>query len=160
VLGERDRGQLEAHHFSLKQMGLAAAIPELGYAVGNIICGVLSDYLMGKCWVGAKSRAWFGGMGLLMCCIGLYLSAITDSKTMTILWLTFALGSRGATMNASWTVCTDVAGKVSGTISRWMNFCGNVVGAAAPLITGWVVMKYGFSERAGEPGRLRQNQYF
>jgi ACS family glucarate transporter-like MFS transporter len=135
---------LEAHHFSLKQMGFAAAVPELGYAVGNILCGVLSDYLIGKGWIGAKSRGWFGGMGLLLCCIGLYLTAITESKGMTILWLTFALASLGATMNASWTVCADVAGKFSGTVSGWMNFCGNVVGAAAPLITGWVVTKYGW----------------
>ncbi len=136
---------LEAHHFSLKQMGFAAAIPELGYAVGNIVCGVLSDFLIGRGLVGAKSRAWFGGMGLVLCCGGLYMTAIAEGKVATILWLTFALASLGATMNASWTICADVAGKFAGTVSGWMNFCGNVVGAAAPLITGWVVTRYGWT---------------
>jgi ACS family glucarate transporter-like MFS transporter len=135
---------LEAHHFSLKQMGFAAAIPELGYALGNIFCGTLSDFLIGKGWAGSKSRAWFGGVGLLLCCAGLYMTAIVDGKTPTILWLTFALASLGATMNASWTTCADVAGKFAGTVSGWMNFCGNVVGAAAPLITSLVVTRYGW----------------
>jgi ACS family glucarate transporter-like MFS transporter len=47
-------------------------------------------------------------------------------------------------MNASWTICADVAGKFAGTVSGWMNFCGNLVGAAAPVITGWVATKYGW----------------
>jgi ACS family glucarate transporter-like MFS transporter len=135
---------LEGHHFSLKQMGLFAAIPELGYAVGNILCGALSDLLIGKGWAGSRSRAWFGGVGLLLCCAGLYMTAIVDGKTETILWLTFALASLGATMNAAWTSCADMAGKFAGTVSGWMNFCGNVFGAAAPLITGLVVTKYGW----------------
>jgi len=135
---------LEAHRFSLKQMGFAAAVPELAYALGNIFCGVLSDFLIGKGWAGAKSRAWFGGLGLLLCCGCLYLTAVAEGKGATILWLSFALASLGATMNASWTICADVAGKFAGTVSGWMNFCGNVVGAAAPLITGWVVTRYGW----------------
>jgi ACS family glucarate transporter-like MFS transporter len=72
------------------------------------------------------------------------MTAIVDGKTPTILWLTFALASLGATMNASWTTCADVAGKFAGTVSGWMNFCGNVVGAAAPLITSLVVTRYGW----------------
>lgn len=135
---------LEAHHFSLKQMGFAAAIPELGFALGNIACGVLSDFLIGRGWATAKSRAWFGGLGLIFCCCGLYLTAIVDGKVWTILWLTVALFSLGSTMNASWTTCADFAGKFAGTVSGWMNFCGNVVGAAAPLITGLVVTRYGW----------------
>ena len=135
---------LEAHHFSIKQMGFAAALPELAFALGNIFCGVLSDHLIGKGMIGAKSRAWFGGIGLLLCCVGLYGTAMADSKWMTILCLSFALASLGSTMNASWTICSDVAGNFAGTVSGWMNFCGNLVGAAAPLITGWVVTRYGW----------------
>jgi ACS family glucarate transporter-like MFS transporter len=69
---------------------------------------------------------------------------MAGGKEMTIMWLTFALFALGATMNASWTICTDVAGKFAGTVTGWMNFCGNVVGATAPLITGWIVTKYGW----------------
>jgi ACS family glucarate transporter-like MFS transporter len=105
---------------------------------------VLSDYLIGRGLAGAKSRAWFGGLGLLFCCIGLYLTAVAGSKGTTVMWLTFALACLGATMNASWTICADVAGKFAGTVSGWMNFCGNLVGAAAPVITGWVATKYGW----------------
>jgi ACS family glucarate transporter-like MFS transporter len=45
---------LEAHHFSLKQMGFTATVPEFGYALGNIFCGVACDYLIGRKLAGAK----------------------------------------------------------------------------------------------------------
>jgi ACS family glucarate transporter-like MFS transporter len=135
---------LEAHHFSISQMGLFAGLPELGFALGNIFCGIFSDYLVGKGLVGAKSRAWFAGMGLVLCCAGLFCTAMAQSKWTTILYLTFALASLGSTMNAAWTICADVGGKFAGTVSGWMNFCGNLVGATAPLITGLVVTKYGW----------------
>ena len=71
---------LEAHHFSLKQMGFAAALPELGFAVGNLLCGVISDRLIAKKIVGSKARAWFGAAGLLLCCLALYLTAVSEDQ--------------------------------------------------------------------------------
>lgn len=135
---------LEAHHFSLKQMGFAAALPELGFAFGTIACGILSDYLIGRGLVGSKSRAWFAGSGLLFCGIGLSLTAIAADKWTTLVGLTLSLMALGFTMNSSWTSCTDLAGKFSGTVSGWMNFWGNIVGGAAPMITAWIATQYGW----------------
>ena len=48
-------------------------------------------------------------------------------------------------MNSSWTTCTDIsAGKFTGTITGWMNFCGNIIGGAAPMITAWIATQYGW----------------
>lgn len=135
---------IEAHHFSLKQMGFGAAIPELGFAFGNIFCGVFCDYLIGKGLATSKSRAWFGAMGLLVCCLGLYLTGMSEDKWMTVVWLTVALSSLGATLNASWATCIDVGGQFTGTVTGWMNFCGNIIGAAAPMCTAWIATRYGW----------------
>jgi ACS family glucarate transporter-like MFS transporter len=135
---------LEAHHFSIKAMGVTAAIPELGYALGNIFCGVACDYLIGRKLAGAKSRAWFAGIGMLFCCGGLYVTAISSNRWITVMWLTFALFCLGVNMNSAWTTCTHIAQDFAGTVSGWMNFCGNLFGAAAPIITAWVATKYGW----------------
>jgi ACS family glucarate transporter-like MFS transporter len=136
---------LEAHHFSLKQMGFAAALPELGFAVGNLLCGVISDRLIAKKIVGSKARAWFGAAGLLLCCLALYLTAVSEARWMTVIWLSFALFFLGFPMNSSWTTCTDIsAGKFTGTITGWMNFCGNIIGGAAPMVTAWIATQYGW----------------
>jgi len=135
---------LEAHNFTLKQMGFAAALPELGFAFGTIACGVISDYLIGHGLADAKSRAWFAGLGLFFCGVGLALTALSTGQWMTVLGLTLSLMSLGFTMNSAWTTCTDLAGKFAGTVSGWMNFWGNIVGGAAPMITAWIATNYGW----------------
>jgi ACS family glucarate transporter-like MFS transporter len=134
---------LEAHRFSLKQMGFFAALPELGNAVGLIGGGVLGDYLIGR-GLATRSRAWFGGMGLLFCGIGLALTAVSSQKWTTLVCLTFALMSLGVTINFSWTSCMDLGGKFSATVAGWMNTWGNLIGGAAPIITAWIATHYGW----------------
>jgi len=135
---------LEAHHFSLKQMGYLAALPELGFAFGTIACGFLGDYLICKGLAGSRSRAWFGGLGLTFCAVGLFLTATASQKWTTLLGLTLALMSLGFSITSAWTGCTDIAGKFSATVSGWMNFWGNIVGGAAPIITAWIATRYGW----------------
>ncbi len=135
---------LEAHHFSLKAMGFAAAIPELSFAIGNVICGLATDYVIGRKLVNSKARAWFGGIGQLMCCLGLYMTAISDGKVPTIFWLSVALAFLGFSMNSSWTSASDLGGKFSGSVSGWMNFLGNLIGGMAPIVVAWVATGWGW----------------
>jgi ACS family glucarate transporter-like MFS transporter len=135
---------LEAHHFSLKAMGFAAAIPELSFAIGNVICGLATDYVIGRKLATSKARAWFGGVGQLMCCLGLYMTAISDGKVPTIFWLSVALAFLGFSMNSSWTSASDLGGKFSGSVSGWMNFLGNLIGGMAPIIVAWVATGWGW----------------
>jgi ACS family glucarate transporter-like MFS transporter len=134
---------LEAHHFSLKQMGIWAALPELGSAFGLIVGGVVGDYLIAKGLAG-RSRAWFGALGLVFCSLGLALTAISSQKWTVLLGLTFALLSLGVTINFSWTSCMDLGGKFSGTVAGWMNTWGNLVGGVAPILTAWIATRYGW----------------
>jgi len=136
---------IEARNFSIKEMGFAAALPSLGMILGNWACGIISDKLVKKGVSRSKIRTSFATVGLLFCCIGLYFTAIAIDKWTTVIWLTLALAFLGATMNTAWTSCTDLGGKFSGTISGWMNFCGNFIGAAAPTVTAWVVIQYGWN---------------
>ncbi len=135
---------LEAHHFSLKAMGFAAAIPELAFAIGNVICGLLSDYLIGHKITTSKARAWLGGGGQLCCCFGLYMTAMSNGKVPTIGWLAFALAFLGFSMNSSWTSASDLGGKFSGSVSGWMNFLGNLLGGLAPMVVAWVATDWGW----------------
>jgi ACS family glucarate transporter-like MFS transporter len=60
------------------------------------------------------------------------------------MWLTFALFCLGINMNSAWTTCTHIAQNFAGTVSGWMNFCGNLFGALAPIVTAWVATRYGW----------------
>ena len=148
---------LEAHHFSLKQMGIWAALPELGSAAGLIVGGVVGDYLVGK-GLAARSRAWFGALGLVFCSLGLALTALSSQKWIVLLGLTFALLSLGVTINFSWTSCMDLGGKFSGTVAGWMNTWGNLVGRGGShhhrldRNTLWMASRY-FRYRQHRPDR-------
>ena len=135
---------LEAHHFSLKAMGFAAAIPELAFALGNISSGLFSDYLIGHKIATSRARAWLGGSGHLFCCFGLYLTAISDTKVTTIFWLSVALAFLGFAMNASWTSASELGGIYSGSVSAGMNFLANLLGGMAPIIVAWVATGWGW----------------
>jgi ACS family glucarate transporter-like MFS transporter len=105
-------------------------------------CGFIADYMIKKGLATAKCRAWFGGIGLLVCCCALYMTAVTENRWLTVMWLTFALGSLGFTFNSSWASCAEIGGKFAGTVSGWINFWGNLCGAAGPSITALVVTRY------------------
>ncbi|MDR3591004.1 MAG: MFS transporter, partial [Negativicutes bacterium] len=119
-------------------------LPSFGIVVGNWVCAFLSDYLVKKGVSKTKIRTPLASIGLLLCGVGLYFAATTPDRWLTVLWLTLALAALGFNMNSAWTSCTDLAGRFSGTVSGWMNFCGNLIGAAAPPVTAWVVTAYGW----------------
>jgi ACS family glucarate transporter-like MFS transporter len=134
---------LSARHFSLKHMGLASAFVFAGPAIGGMTCGFIADYMIGKRLATAKCRAWLGGMGLLLCCGGLYMVATSTSQWVTVMWLTLSLCLMGFSFNSQWAACMDIGGRFAGTVSGWMSFGGNLIGGGlGPLITAWIATRY------------------
>lgn len=135
---------MEAQNFSLKSMGIAASFPWAALCITTFATGYISDKLVAAGVSKHNARTWFGAMGLVACCITLYLSTTATSPWMNVLWLTLSLGSLGFTFNASWAACIDIGGKFCGSVSGWMNFWGNVGGIAAPTLTAWIATTYGW----------------
>ncbi len=135
---------MEAQQFSLQKMGIAAAFPWAAICVITFFTGFLSDKLVAAGLSKHKARTWFGASGLAICFITLYLGAMASTPWLNVFWLTLSLGSLGFTFSASWAACTDIGGKFSGSVSGWMNFCGNVGGVLAPIFTAWIATNYGW----------------
>jgi ACS family glucarate transporter-like MFS transporter len=134
---------IEAHHFSLKGMGFAAMVPEAAYGLGVIICGLASDYVISHEIASSKARAWFGGGGQLISCLCLYMTATSESKLATIVWLSIALFFTGFSFNSGWTSASDLGGRFSGSVAGWMQTL-NLISAPAPVIVGWVATHWGW----------------
>ncbi len=135
---------LEAHHFSLKAMGFAAAIPDLSFGFGSLLSGMICDYLIGRKITNARIRAWVGIAGQLLFCLGLYLTVYTDGKGMAVLWLSVALGCQGLSVTSTWASPSDLGGRFSASVAGGMNFIGNFVGCTAPVVVGWVATEWGW----------------
>jgi ACS family glucarate transporter-like MFS transporter len=124
---------MEAQHFSLKEMGVAAAFPWLALAITTLSTGFISDHLVGKGASVYRVRTSFGAIGLMVSCVALYLAARAGSPVTTVAWLTISLGALGFTFNASWASCNDLGQKFTGSISGWMNLWGNIGGVVLQL---------------------------
>lgn len=135
---------MEARNFSLTGMGIAASFPWAALCLVTFATGFISDKLIGSGISKHKARTLFGTTGLAVCCISLYLGAVTSHPWWNVFWLTLSLGSLGLTFNAGWAACIDIGGKFSGSVTGWMNFWGNIGGVTAPALTAWLATAYGW----------------
>jgi ACS family glucarate transporter-like MFS transporter len=56
-----------------------------------------------------------------------------------IVLLMISLGSVGLVQVAIWPTATDLGGQMTGSVSGWANFWGNLSGAAGPIFTAFLV---------------------
>lgn len=135
---------MEAQNFSLKEMGVAAAFPWLALAITTLSSGFFSDRLIGKGISVNHVRTSFGAIGLVISSIALYLAAGSADPIITVVWLTISLGALGFTFSSSWASCNELGQKFTGTISGWMNLCGNLGGVVAPTLTAIIAIRFGW----------------
>jgi ACS family glucarate transporter-like MFS transporter len=135
---------MEAQHFSLAGMGVAAALPWAALATILLSSAFVSDRLVGRGVAKKKSRCLFGISGQMLCCIALYLAAVSTNPNMTVLWLTVSLGTLGLAFGPAWGACTDLGDRFTGSVSGWMNFWGNAGGFLAPIVTAWIATDWGW----------------
>lgn len=135
---------MEAQHFSLAQMGIGASLPWVALFLVNVSAAIISDKLVAKKVAKNKCRSWFAITGLAGCASFMYIASLATVPWINVLWLSLSLGSLGLTFATSWPACIDLGGKYSGSVSGWMNFCGNVGGVVAPITTAWVATAYGW----------------
>ena len=134
---------VQARQFSLKQMGLAAVFVFAAEASGGLTGGSIADHVIRTQRGTPRIRAWLGGMGLLVCCCGLYMTATSTGQWITVMWLALSLCSMGFSMGALWASCADMGGKFTGTVTGWMNFWGQLIGGGlGPVLIAWIVSRY------------------
>ena len=128
------------YHLSVAAAGAFAAIPLYCGAAANWVSGAVVDTLYRRNW-GRQSRILPAVLGFLLGSVAL-LGAI-HSATVTGAVACFAVATFGVdlTLSPSWTLCIDIAGDRTGTLSGAMNMLGNigsfVSSVTFPLLLRW-----------------------
>ncbi|MDL2307196.1 MFS transporter [Desulfovibrio sp. OttesenSCG-928-C06] len=135
---------MEARGMSFQKMGIMAALPWLVLTLASFLGGIASDKLVARGLSKFKSRAMFAIVGFAICMLGLYMGANAESQVSNLLWLSISLGALGGAYIAGWTGCHDIGQRFGGAVSAWMNTWGNLSGAAAPVITAYLVEAFGW----------------
>lgn len=134
-------GYLESqYHMGVLKSGFYTIIPwGVATITDFVIGGWLVDYLIGRGLNPTNVRRTLIviGMVLGLSVIG---AAFTRDANVAIFWISLALGGLAFTAPIGWSIPALVAptGTV-GTVGAIMNFFNNVMGIAAPIVTGFIV---------------------
>jgi len=124
---------------SILKSGLYVAIPWLiATATDFLIGGFLVDALVRKGYDQSKVRKTLLVIGMLM---GLFVAgaAFTNNPNVAIVFISIALGGLAFSAPIGWSIPALIAPKGTvGTVGSIMNFVNNLMGIAAPIITGFI----------------------
>jgi MFS transporter, ACS family, D-galactonate transporter len=127
-------------HMSILTSAGFAAIPWMCASVSDLLVGGwLIDHLVSKGHDETRVRKTVLLAGM---CGGLAVlgAATTTEPGVAITWISIALGSLSAAAPVGWSLPSLIAPKGGvGTVGSIMNFANNVMGAVAPIVTGYVV---------------------
>jgi MFS family permease len=131
---------VQTMHMSILKSAGFAAIPWLVATVADLfVGGWLIDHLIAR----GKDESMVR-KGVLVCGMVLGLAVFGATQTTdpvwAIFWISIALGGLASAAPVGWSLPSLIAPKGgAGTIGGIMNFANNLMGAAAPIVTGMIV---------------------
>ncbi|MFN0107216.1 MAG: MFS transporter [Blastocatellia bacterium] len=133
---------LEARGFSMNSTKWLSALPWVVSALCNGFGGWLTDRIA-RTGNLKLARSGMGAIGYFGSAVFLIAVAQVKSNLAAAFLLALAFGFQTMTVSAAWSVCLDVGRRYAGVVTGSMNFIGNIGGAIAPLVFGYVVKATG-----------------
>ena len=128
------------HHVDLLHSALYTSVPWIVATVMDLVIGGwLVDALIQRGWDAVRVRqvVLIGGTALGLGVLG---AANANGAVSALVWISVALGGLSAASPVGWSIPSLIAPKESvGTVGGILNFCNQVSGIAAPIVTGYVV---------------------
>nr|WP_029913655.1 MFS transporter [Pelobacter seleniigenes] len=130
------------HHMEWIQTGFFAIFPFLAAAVGVMVGGSLSDYLLARNKPANVARKLPILLGLLLAS-NIMWANYTENNSLVIVILSIAFFGQG--MSAlGWTLVADIAPRnLVGLTGGICNFSSNIAGIATPIVIGVIFSKTG-----------------
>ena len=122
---------------------LMAGAPLLLGSLACLVGGLLTDQFIRRTGDRKWGRRLFGVAGHGTCAACYFLALFAPSAGLFVLAVALAAFFNDLTMGSAWASCLDIGGKYSGIVSGCMNTVGNLGGAVAGTVTGWVVDSFG-----------------
>lgn len=131
---------VQTMHMSILKSASFAAIPWICATISDLLVGGwLIDHLIAKGHDETRVRkgVLLSGMFLGLAVFG---ATTTTDPWVAITWISIALSGLAAAAPVGWSLPSLIAPKGgTGTVGGIMNFANNMMGAAAPIVTGYIV---------------------
>src|ERR1039458_206382 len=130
----------QRYHLGAGEAGVLAAVPLYFGAAANWVSGFVVDRLYRRNW-GRVSRVVPALAGFLLGTVAMCVAPHAQTPGGAVLALAIATFGVDLTLSPSWTLCIDIAGGHTGTLTGAMNMCGNigsfVSSLAFPVLFRW-----------------------
>jgi MFS family permease len=121
-------------------MNFVHTVVLLAAATASILGGRLTDYLTRR--HGLRIGRAIGVVAMPLSGLALAVAALTESTMLAAAAIVVAASAGDLCLSPSWSMCHDIGGDASGTVTAIMNTFGNIGGALSPLIFGYSVEKW------------------
>ncbi|NPD66762.1 MFS transporter (plasmid) [Lichenicola cladoniae] len=131
---------VQTMHMSILKSAGFAAVPWACATVADLVVGGwLIDHLITKGYDDTRVRKTVLVSGMLLG-LAVFGATLTADPVWAIVWISIALSGLAAAAPVGWSIPSLIAPKgATGTISGIMNFLNNMMGAVAPIATGYIV---------------------
>ncbi len=124
-----------------QQLIFSASLPFILAAIGCLLGGALSDYLVRK--IGLNwGRRIVPMVGLFLSGSSMLIAALTPSNILAVIFLALGLAFMDVTAPVSWAVATDLGGEDSGAVTGAMNTAGLLGGTITSIAVGYLITTY------------------
>ncbi|MEO8097554.1 MAG: MFS transporter [Acidobacteriota bacterium] len=134
----------ESRNMTLAQMGIYASLPLLAGTAGDLLGGWCSDIVLKRTRNVNLARRWVAIAGFLACAAATVPAALTKDVQTSVAFYSLAFFSLEWTVGISWAVPLDIGGDFAGSVSAFMNMCGNIGGAISATVLGYMVGAFGW----------------
>ncbi len=135
----------DAREFNLTEMGLYASLPLMAGVAGDILGGTFSDLYLKRSGNLKMARRVIAMIGFAIAAGTMPLAVLASDPMISVAWFCVAVFGLELTVGVSWAVALDIGGSYAGSVSAVMNTFGNVGGALASVITGYIVTHNGWT---------------
>lgn len=127
-------------HMSIIGSAEYTAIPWLVATISDLVIGGwLIDHLISRGGDETRVRKTILVLGMLLG-LAVFGAAFTTNPSLAIFWISVALAGLGAAAPVGWSMPSLIAPRGgAGTVGGIMNFVNNLMGAVAPIVTGFIV---------------------
>jgi len=131
---------VQSMHMSILKSASFAAIPWVCATLSDLLVGGwLIDHLIGRGMDETRVRKSVLVTGMLFG-LAVFGATLTVDPHWAIVWISIALAGLAAAAPVGWSIPSLIAPTGgTGTVGGIMNFVNNLMGGAAPLVTGYIV---------------------
>jgi MFS family permease len=133
---------IRARGFDKEWASIFSSLPWLCGAVAFLCGGWITDTLVRR-GHHKLARCGLGAFGLTMSALMLVFVGLAENRFTAASLISVALFFQFLTTPAVWATCMDIGRGRSGVVSGTTNTFGNLAGAIAPIVFGFVVQRFG-----------------